>query len=475
MAIQFPDFQRISFDEANPWLVGAERGQKYMQSAIQFPQDIQAKILANQIAQVQAQYAQPMAEQGLLQSKQKTEWDPKIWGSEIGLRGAQTGLTNQQAKYYGQNIQSEMDARNAETNKINYLLQNPGFMGGDETKSVEALRQMGLLDKNYQPINQPQQEAGMGGFTPIPGNQQAMQMAAQQQQRAQQISQAVTQQQNSLGNSQLGQQSNNNFDVRGLVNSLLQKPQIDLNYKKAATESMNQNIKSKSFLGMPVAERGYFESQGRGFGLPAGAATKLGMQNYDLGDIAQMQGYDRNKPETWPLPKSAPTTATLTRLQQSNVATAGIQSLEPFITKNISPYVKQWNGISIDQLKDIVGGGNKEKLGKALAAGALSMDLNLLRGRQAGAPIGIEQLREAMDASQSRLNTPEILRDPEVFKIAQKYIRQELEKLNIAENRAAYNLHSNNMESTDRMQDMQDSLDEFGHMSDEEIRKYLKG
>jgi len=118
MPIQFPDFNRISFDEANPLLTGMSRGQQLMQNFMQFPQELRAKMWANQIAQVQAQYAQPMAEQGLLQAKQKTEYDPKIWESEIGLRGAQTGLTNQQSKYYAPNIQSEIALRQAQTQGV---------------------------------------------------------------------------------------------------------------------------------------------------------------------------------------------------------------------------------------------------------------------------------------------------------------------------------------------------------------------
>lgn len=118
MPIQFPDFQRISFDEANPWLVGMERGQKLAQSNMQFPQDMQAKILANQIQQVQAKYSEPNAKADLTTKQQHNQWDPKIWGSEIGLRGSQSGLA-----------QSESNMNNL---KLKYLKEYlGGGMGGE--------------------------------------------------------------------------------------------------------------------------------------------------------------------------------------------------------------------------------------------------------------------------------------------------------------------------------------------------------
>ena len=118
MAIQFPEFNRISFDEANPLLMGIGRGQQLMQNFMQFPQDLRAKILANQIAQVQAQYAQPMAEQGLIKETQANQYNPRIWESEIGQRNAESALNREKAKYYGPDIQSQMAYRAAESGKL---------------------------------------------------------------------------------------------------------------------------------------------------------------------------------------------------------------------------------------------------------------------------------------------------------------------------------------------------------------------
>jgi hypothetical protein len=112
MPIQFPDWPHLSFAEANPWLTGAqagmnmlEQGQKFGQSQQLFPEQLKEAQLMNALKQVQAQYAKPMAEQGLLKAKQENQWYVPNVQSEIALRGAQTkqaqagaGLTGEQAK-----------------------------------------------------------------------------------------------------------------------------------------------------------------------------------------------------------------------------------------------------------------------------------------------------------------------------------------------------------------------------------------
>jgi|GEM_PF-3512353 hypothetical protein len=135
MPIQFPDFQRISFDEANPWLVGAERGQKLTQSGMMFPQELQAKILANQIAQVQAKYAEPNAAAALKTAQQHNIFDPRIWESEIGLRGSQS---------------SELMS---EAQKNKFLVNNPQYISPEGMLISQAIQN---------------QQGNQGGGNPAP-------------------------------------------------------------------------------------------------------------------------------------------------------------------------------------------------------------------------------------------------------------------------------------------------------------------
>ncbi len=146
MALQLPKFDRISFDDANPALVGAERGQKLMQQFMSYPLELQKQIVA-------ARYAEPMAKQGLTKAIQENQWNPQIWQSEIGLRGAQSGLAN------------------SETSKNQFLVKNPQYISAPGMLIQQAMEQQarqqaaqqgqGQRQPQGQPQGQPPQ--GMGG------------------------------------------------------------------------------------------------------------------------------------------------------------------------------------------------------------------------------------------------------------------------------------------------------------------------
>lgn len=487
MGIQFPDFQRISFDEANPMLVGAERGQKFMQNAIQFPQDMQTKILANQIAQVQAKYADPMAKEGLTAAQQANQWNPKIWGSEIGLRGAQA--TN----------------LGAETDKTRYMLQHPGFLGGEETKSMEALRQMGLVNAQYQqiiqpqpqqqqppmqqppmqqtPMQQPQQQqpqVGMGGFTPIPGNPQAEQMAQRQQMVAQasQIAQAVQKQQHAMNIPQsqadTGQGSPNGqgFNVNSLVQALIQKPMTDLQYKQTLTKVMNQNLMGKPFTSMPTVEKEYAISQARGMGYTGEQASKMFNQGYDLSSMAKAKGYDPDNPSSWPAAKGAPTTAIQTRIQRANSTIAALNAVEPTISASYAHYSPRFANVSPALIKDMLAGENPDAQADALAAYALYPEIAALRINAMGGNVGEGAIQHIADAAYSRLNTLGISPNSNVYQKVQKKVGQLIRQMNKAENASIYGQANQSYEADDEANARNSDL---SSMSEEELKKIAGG
>lgn len=487
MAIQFPDFQRISFDEANPMLVGAERGQKFMQNAIQFPQDMQAKILANQIAQVQAKYADPMAKEGLTAAQQQNQWNPKIWASGIGLQGAQA--TN----------------LGAETDKTRYMLQHPGFLGGDETKSMEALRQMGLVNEHYQQIIQPQAQqqqppmqqpsmqqtpmqppqqqqpqVGMGGFTPIAGNPQAEQMAQRQQTVAQasQIAQAIQKQQQAMNipqsqvNTGQGTPNGQGFNVNSLVQALIQKPMTDLQYKQTLTKVMNQNLMGKPFTSMPTVEKEYAISQARGMGYTGEQASKMFNQGYDLSSMAQAKGYDPDNPSSWPTAKGAPTTAIQTRIQRANSTLAALDAVEPILASSTAYYSPRLANISPKLMQDMVTGENPDKQSDAFAAYALYPEIQALRINAQGGNVGEGAIQHMADASYSRLNTLGISPNSYVYQQTMKKVQQLIKKMNHAENTAIYGQANRSYEADDEANARNSDL---ASMSVEELKKIAEG
>jgi len=488
MPIQFPDFQRISFDEANPLLVGAERGQKFMQSAIQFPQDMQAKMLANQIAQAQAKYAEPMAKEGLTAAQQQNQWNPKIWGSEIGLRGAQA--TN----------------LGAETRKTNYLLSHPGFMGGEETKLLEALHQMGLLNNQYQQPQQQQQPQqpmqqqpqapmgqggytpmpqqaplGQGGFTPIPGNPQAeqMQQRAQTVAQAGQIAQAVQRQQQAMNipqsqaNTGQGSPTGQGFDVNSLVQALIQKPMTDLQYKRTLTQVMQQNLAGKAFTSMPTVEKEYAISQARAFGYTGEQASRMFNQGYDLSTMAKAKGYDADNPSSWPAARGAPTTAIQTRIQRANSTIAALNAVEPSITASYAKYSPRFANVSPALIKDMLSGENPDNQADALAAYALYPEIAALRINAMGGNVGEGAIQHIADAAFQRLNTLGISPNSYVYQKVQKKVGQLIRQMNKAENSAIYGQQNQSFDDDDKANAA--SGQDFSHMSDAELQRIAGG
>ncbi|MDD5211395.1 MAG: hypothetical protein PHV62_03205 [Sulfuricurvum sp.] len=194
MPIQFPDFQRISYDEANPLFKGIQQGMSIGQSAAMFPQDLQAKMLANQIAQVQAKYAEPMAAQGLTKAMQENQWNPKIWQSEIGLRGAEAGKLGKETQWYDKEAAARIGLQQAQTAgqsaeaqmnqmKLRYLqtmMQGQQALGGGQGQGGGGNPMQGGGGSSAMGGGMPQgapQQGGMpqqgsapmqGGATPMP-------------------------------------------------------------------------------------------------------------------------------------------------------------------------------------------------------------------------------------------------------------------------------------------------------------------
>lgn len=79
-------------------LVGLERGQKLGQGFAKFPLEMQQMILANKIKEAEAKYAEPNAAAALKTAQQHNQYDPRVWESEIGLRGATSGKLSTETK-----------------------------------------------------------------------------------------------------------------------------------------------------------------------------------------------------------------------------------------------------------------------------------------------------------------------------------------------------------------------------------------
>lgn len=470
MPLQFPDFQRIGFDEANPWLQGAARGQKLMQSGMMFPQDLQSKILANQIAQVQAKYIEPITQAELQKSQLLNKWYGKDMASQLDLRSAQS-------KNLG-----------AEAQKTNYLLQHPGFMGGDETKSLEALKQMGLIGNNYQPTGnispQQQNSSTLGSYTPIPGGNTQQKYA-----QAQDIANAIVKQQQNMGipasqtMSQLspspmpdlsGNQATAGFNVNGLVQALINKPMTDLQYKQTLTRVMQQNLAGKSYNSMPSVEKEYAIAQARSFGYTGEQASRMFNQGYDLASMAQAKGYDGSNPSNWPIARGAPTTAIQTRIQRANSTLAALDAVEPTLSSAYSLYMPRFHGVAPGLIKDMMTGENPDQQADAFAAYALYPEMQALRINAQGGNIGEGAIQHMADASFARLNTLGLSPNGLVYQKTMKRVGELISKMNRAENAAIYKQGNDQFEQDDKENAINSKYD-FSNTSTDDLMKIVGG
>lgn len=253
--------------------------------------------------------------------------------------------------------------------------------------------------------------------------------------------------------------------IQQMVRGLVEKPQIDIGYKEALTKTMNANTQGKPFFMAPADTKAAMIGQAKAFGVNEDDAVRAFSSGMSLSDLAAKQGYSPDGND-WPIPAFNPTSSIRTQQERANIAYAGIRAIEPSIKEALAPYVKKWNGQSLQQLNDALKGQNVERRGKALGAAAMAQELQMLRIRAGGAQVGITALKEGLEASKTRLHTPDLTMTPEVFEIAQDYISDQIGKLNSAENKAL-----NPRGSAKNKKSYKDPK----LMTDEEIQRELEG
>lgn len=436
MAISFPDFGRISFAEANPFLTGAQAGQGLVQNAMMFPQDLQAKILANKIAQVQAQYAQPMTQATLLAKQISNQWQPRLNESTINLQGATAGQ------------------QKAEAEKINYLLKHQGYMGSDEAKTIQYLLDIGAIkpdelsgnarntsanEGNYNVLSG-QQTGGMtpipsraGGMTMIPGitgqssggmsliPPEAMANMLGGESGQQQPQQGQTgQQQPEKGSLAMNLLSGTNptpFNTQNpLLNSILNRKYADSAYQNKMNAAFN-------WVHSTPEQKNYMVAQLAGAGIdPSDAINRLA-HGASVPQILQDSGFDPNNP---PDPDFLPTQGNIATLKSRQAALAESNVINKFVREGLGPYSQTINNISPVQLRDALTGMNKNRQIKFLAARMLAPEAGFIRIKLAQGQAGETVLQDIMNRSMMNAKAYQSMVSPEIFDKAQELADEKL-------------------------------------------------
>jgi len=391
MPFTMPDFGRISFEEANPFLKGLGTGQQLMQNFMKFPQELQKAILENQLSQ------------------QKYQWNPKIWQSEIGLRNSQapyygaltesTKLGSEKSRklmpYVTQQAEQALQLQKAQADKINFLLKHPGLMGGPESRDIEALTMMGYIPSS------PQQPSGNSA------------------QYSGQVPSLNT------GNQPLPiipQTQTHPFNTGNpLVDAMLNRKYIQSGYQQQMASGYN-------WAHLPVETKNQYVAQGYGMGIDPLKMMDYINKGYGIQQIAQLEGLD---PDNLPAPMYPPTSATKTRVQQVEQVGRELDYLSSASTALIKPFASTYLGLSPPALSAQVSGNEEEqrKYGKYL--GALSVQTGIANGRtllEGGRP-GVQVMKMVKESALKGIDQHSPIRmTPIMYEEAQKTIDNLLQR-----------------------------------------------
>lgn len=449
--------------------------------------------------------------EALLMDRLKNKWyEPNI-KSEIGSRNAQAGLASEEAitsrykrdkgllyptevqilkEAYGGKIpdgmlQSIDQQQQQQQQQRQEQYQQQIVQQNKRSQTVNPISQaIQQMQSSYpgMTMQQPQQQQG-GALNESMGNKlgEMTMMGQPNTTLANNINQAMQQPQQQPQQQQFIQGTNIPSTGRGglsdamVLHALGMSPETAGNaeYKKVMTEVAEKNLKAGNFDKMPAAQKQYAINQAMGFGLSNTEATKRFRNGDTIEDIARDKGFDANKPQEWPTPIAPPTTSMLTQQQRANVANAGLNVIDPIIGEALAPYATRWNGKSLDMLKDAVKGENVDQQAKAIAAGALSMEVAALRLRAGGSPSGITALKEMVEKSQNKLTVIGPTLTPEVYKKSQKEITRMINIINNAENKAAWNQTQQGFDQEDQQQaannDESQSQNDHMNLSDSDL------
>jgi hypothetical protein len=450
MAIPVVDFQPLSFEQANPFLSGVKAIQQLFQGGVQnaylpgmLEQQLKAQQLANAIAGVQAKYADPMTKAELSYKELmpdhlkrqieelglKNQYYPRVTESEIASRLAGASLANVQAKYYPEDIKSQIDLRRsqvplnaAEAAMKQFQVQNPLLSQSGTAGQVGAmlyLQQNPELSGQSAPTDFSSQLGNaIKGQSQIPLKPSAM---------------------NQGGVGAMAPQGNSSNFSDLLRESIFS----DFKRKKALTDYMNVRTQGYAWNNMPIENKRLQLAQAKALGYSYNEASKHFNEGYDISELAQARGID---PNNMPLPEFPPTTPVITQYERSKVALSALDTIEPIISKAVAPYARRFRGYSFDQIVDAVKGENVDKQAKYLAAAALQPEIAALRIKAAQGNLGITAINEMIAASQNNIKNLQATLSPDVYTKMNEYVQEWLRDMNQAERKAL--THYQNEEET---------------------------
>lgn len=344
--------------------------------------------LANALAQVQAQYA-PQMTQAELEYKQQMA--PHL--------AAQTGLTNEQAKYFGPSAMSEISLRGAQSNLANqqvkqsqFNLQNPLLQQTGTAGQLGALAYMQQHPELFGNINNGQAaQNGQTGNSNMLGDLNA-----------------------NMGN---GQIPNNGTMADLLKDNIF----ADLRGNIARTNLNEKLAQGYSYSKTPIDTKRQMLAQAAGMGIDPNEASDFFTQGGTVAELAAQNGLD---PKNLPDAIFPSTNQDISKIKFRQQALQEINTLNPILTEAIAPYAQRINGFSPKQIAGAIKGDDPDAQAKFLAARGLQPEMSALRLKAMGGQVGIEAIKEVQNASMGNIKAFENLVSPEVYQRANQYMDQ---------------------------------------------------
>jgi len=358
--------------------------------------ELSKQMLENRMKQLQNQYygsdieSQINNRNALTQGQNITN---KYLPEKLQLGNENQKLVN---KYYVPNIESEINSRNAQTGaipsqnalreaqlqKINYMLQHPGLMGGSAAKDIQSLIDLGVINKDsLQQQNSPQNTMNNSNAINYSG------------------------------------QTGAPFNTQNpLVNAVLNKSYAQPAYQQQMNQAFN-------WVHTTPDAKNYEIAVGAGMGITPDAFVAERTKGKTIAQIAQDHGFD---PNNLPEPDFLPTKGNITKLKSRQAALSEAKTLNKFVTEGLAPYSKQVNGRSFQQISDVLKGENKEQQKKFFAAYMLTPEVANIRQNLAQGNVGVTASQEIMNRSLMNIKPFTSLIDPEVFKGAQELADEKL-------------------------------------------------
>lgn len=345
----------------------------------------------------------------------------------LRLANQNKGLVNQ---FYAPNAQSEINFRNANTNKINSLLPFD-------------------LQKAQRDLDNP-----LLGMTGAAGQIGAARYLEQLKNKG-----------NGLGVSTVPSQTpiGNNSDAKTILDSVAATNRG----KEARANWDTVRANNYNWTQLPAETRNNIIAQGLGMGVDPIKMKEYVTQGLSIPQIAEKEGLD---PKNIPSPIYYPTTTTKSRVQQAQQVGAELDYLSSATTPILSKYADTFFGKSPKLIGDMLSTDPEKQKDFGRYLGAMAVQAELANGRVllAGGRSGIEIVRDLREKSLKGMqNISPIKMSKEAFEEAQKTIDTILQKgakIRTITGMAPFSQASTSSNSED-----------LSKLSDEELQKIVGG